>query len=331
MARASQFGKSMRAHPLRFALPLALIALPAPALAEDDDIFSRFAESRASLTTAIGTGSFVSNEYSDDPYLSQALALEPRFRINELLFASARFDVECEYTEPNNPSARHCSPGDTSLSLNSPALLRDPWLEGRLRAGLTIYLPSSLESRFNHTIVNIRATTGYALRFFDERLFLSFGFGVQKYLPSQRQRGPENSNSDFPLILSRQSAVEDGSAGSGGRLNDNWALSSSANIGWQFTSDLSAAVSFGIYNYFRFTVPEDFSDPALSRTGRTDLTSGSVEVSYRLLEHLALDFGVMSTQPALTADNRSLRFPFYDFISPSNNFTRWYLTANLTY
>jgi hypothetical protein len=321
----------MRAHPLCSVLTLAFASITGSARADDLTLLERFNDSRVSLTSAIGTGSFVSSEFSDDPYFSQSLALEPRFLLAEQLFFGARFDMECELTEPNSPSTRRCSPSDLSLSFSALNLLRDPWLNGQVRGGLSLYLPTSLESRFNNTVVNLRASTGYSARFFDERLQVSLGVGLQKYLPTQITRGPDAGNADFPLILSRQSAISDGAAGSGGRLNDNWALSSSFFVGWQFFDQLSATISFGVYNYFRFTVPEDFSDPALSRTGRVDLTSGSLEVSYRLFDNLAFDFGVVSTQPAMTADNSSLRFPFYDFISPANNYTRWYLTAHLSY
>lgn len=316
---------------------LALNVAPTVARADDADLLARFAASSLSLTSYVGSGTFVANEFSDDPLFAQALSFEPRFGIAEGYSAAAHFGLECELTTPDHPNARRCAAGDLSLSLAGEELVRDPWLNGQVHAALSTYLPTSPESRFNHTIVNIRASAGYSARFLDEHLSAGLNFGVQKYLPSSRVRGPTvadagDQGSDFPLILARRSAIDDGAVGSGGRLNDNWAFSTSGYVGWQFLPELSATVSLGVYNYVRFSVPDDFlADPSLPLTGRSDVTSGSINIAYTPLEHFGLDFGVSSVQPALTADGKSLRFPFYDFISPSNNFTRWYLAVHLSY
>lgn len=325
---------------MRPGLSITLALLAAPAIAHaagdhDDDVLARFAASRASLISYVGSGTFVSNPYSDDPLFSQALSLHPRFALSRELSAAAGFTLECEFTEPNNPNARRCAPGDLSLSLSAADLVRDPWLDGQVRGTFSILLPTSQESRWNHTVVNLRAGAGYGATFFDDHLSAGLSFGVQKYLHTQKTRGPlgsEPGGGDFPNFLVRRSATEDGSTGSGGRYNDNWAFISSANVGWKFTDELSAAVSFGLYNYLRYSAPDDiFADDSRPLAGRTDVTTGSLEVSWTPLAHFAVDLGVTSAQPALTADGKSLRFPFYDFISPSNNFTRWYLAVHLSY
>lgn len=300
-------------------------------------LLGRFKASALQLTTYLGTGTFVRGTYADNPYVSEELVFYPRFRLGQGFDLRAQWALDCELTQPDNRSGRHCAPSDLRLSLHRPELYRDPWLKGQLSAAFLVYLPTSSESRFNHTVMNLRARAGYTLRFFRERLELAYGFGVQKYLPTQRVRGygpdsgPRTSSDNLPLVLSRSSAGTEGSVGSGGALNDNWLFVNSVNVAFHFSPRWSAALDFGLYNYVRFSVADAFSDPEKLRTGRADWTSGSLEVAYRPLDRVVVAAGVASLQPALTADGKSVRFPFYDFISPTSNFTKWHLTATVTY
>jgi hypothetical protein len=123
----------------------------------------------------------------------------------------------------------------------------------------------------------------------------------------------------------------DGSCGSGGPLNDNWLFINGLHVGYYFLPNLSLSVDLLIYNYIRFSNDGQFSDPDLPLTGRHDNTWGIIDLSYQATSYLVVSTGLSSLQPALTADSSSLRFPFFDFISPSNNYTKWYLTATFLY
>jgi hypothetical protein len=317
-------------HGYRVAFAIAC-SVAAAHEARADELLERFSSSSASLSTYVGTGTFVRGEFSDNPYFSEELALEPRFRLAPHLSARALLNVECELSEPDNPSARRCAMSDVRLSAHHGELWRDPWLDGDLHGSLAFYLPTSQESRFNHTIVNVRATAGYAVRFFDGGLELGWDFALQKYLPSQTTRGLDTADGGgaIPVVLTRASATEDGAAGSGGRMNDNWLVLDTVHATINPLERLSITVQLAVYNYFRFEVPEQFASPDLPRRGRADFTAGVVEAAYAIHDNLSLALGVTSLQPALTADGTSLRFPFYDFVSPNNNYTRWYATATI--
>ena len=58
---------------------------------------------------------------------------------------------------------------------------------------------------------------------------------------------------------------------------------------------------------------------------------GIISFGWRAMDHLILALGTDSLQPARTADGQSLRFPFWDFVSPANNFSKFFLTASILY
>jgi hypothetical protein len=322
----------------------SFLALAAPARAQlsDDQLAQRKAAgwtgrikgSYAKLTTYLGSGTFITREHSDNPYSSLELLLYPRFRLTPKIDLRAYWILECELTQPDTPNGRHCSPADLRLSVHHNRLWTDPWLKGYLFGSFQVWLPTSYESQFNHTVMNLRLGAGYLARLWRERIELSYGFALQKYLPTRRVRGfvaEDGGGGGLPLFTVRASAGQDAAAGSGGSLNDNVLFINSLHAAYYFRPTLSLSIDFLIYNYIRFSVPEQASDPRLAAAGRSDWTWGIIELAWEPRDHLMLGLGISSLQPALTADSKSVRFPFYDFISAWNNYTKWYLVATYVY
>lgn len=294
----------------------------------------RFKGSQAQLSTFLGSGTFVANEFSNNPYFSQSLSVLPRFRLARAQSLRLFWSLEWEYTEPNNSAGRRLYPSDLRLSYHHVDLVRDPWLKGRLMTSGQVWLPLSLESRHNHTVVNVRGTLAYLVVLARGRLQLQYSFGVQKYFPTDKVRGFSGDQGDgagLPVCLSRGAAGFDGACGSGGPMNDNWQLRNFFGAAWFFTPKLWLSASFMIMNYFRFAVPDDaLADPELPMAGQADFTFGGIELSYQLIDHVILGFGTSSHQPALTPTG-GLRFPFWDFSSPSNNYSRFYFAVTTVY
>jgi hypothetical protein len=337
-----------------------LVTVAAPASAQLDEttlakrakgksIFDKFRGSFATTGLNLGTGTFVTGE-ADNPMFSQDFVLFPRFSLAAGQSVRAYWALECEYTDPDNSVGRHCNPSDVRLSYHHTKLWQDPWLKGRVMGSGMLFLPVSYASRQNHVISNIRLNVGYMVRLF-KKLELSYNFGVQKYLQTQKTRGdcPEDLDGDglavgddgIPICLGRgvgdaasaqrSADFEAGSSGSGTPFNDNWLFVNMFHVGYYFTDKLSASVDFAIFNYIRYSTGEAFSSADLVSTGRSDFTMGVVDVSYQLHKNVLVSAGILSQQPALTSDNETVRFPFYDFTSPSNNFTRWYLSGTYVY
>jgi hypothetical protein len=95
---------------------------------------------------------------------------------------------------------------------------------------------------------------------------------------------------------------------------------------------LGLSLTLLIDNSFRYRIPPDPQTPdhAVDR-GRSDLTWGIVAFSYSLDDHLAIGVGLSSLQPALDAQSRNLRFPFFDFSGgTANNFTQAFASLSGT-
>ena len=196
--------------------------------------------------------------------------------------------------------------------------------------------------------MNMRMTAGYMVSFFNNRLLLMYAIAGQKYIPSRTNRvscplnvgddGTGRGDDGIPQCLTESQSnrtfanSQQGSAGSGGLMNDNWLLVNSFYVQFLFTPKLWASISFEIQNFFAFSIDEEtLSNDGLPEAGQRDWTYGDINVSFMPVDHFVLGMGIQSYQPALTADNSSIRFPFYDFVSPSNNYTRWYLTATAVF
>jgi len=233
--------------------------------------------------------------------------------------------LECEYTQPASPTGRRCDPSDIRLSYHHTKLYQDPWLGGRFSGYAGIFLPTSFASINNNTIFNLRVSGAYMLRLLRNKLELSYSFGLQKYLPTSRRRSGVVSQAD---VSSSDGAM--GSTGSGTGNNDNWLFVNGVHVGYAFTKRLSVSVDMLVYNYLRYEV-EGLAKNPNAPVGKADWTWGVVEASYQPHKNIVVALGISSLQPALTADNKGLRFPFYDFISPENNFTKWYLSGTFIY
>lgn len=326
-------------------LALFLFGSPAHAQLSEDQLAQRkapgllgkFKGSYANVALNMGSGTLVTDDYSDNPYLSQELAFFPRFKLTKSMNVRAYWALECEYTDPDSPNGRHCSPSDTRLSFHHNKLWADPWIDGLVMGSFQVWLPSSYASRFNHTVTNLRLSGTYFARLFKGRLELAYTFSTQKYLPTRKVRGftADDVGSDedgLAFAHVRSSSAKDGSVGSGGPINDNWMFSNNFYAGFYFTPKLSVSTSFAIFNYLRFSVPDDeLIVLGLSNTGRRDYTFGSLDLSYQLHDHVIVAGGISSLQPAKTADNKSFRFPFWDFVSPSNNFSKFYVATTFLF
>jgi len=65
--------------------------------------------------------------------------------------------------------------------------------------------------------------------------------------------------------------------------------------------------------------------------GHSQYSQGSLVLSYKPIKYATVSFGMVSTQPWKTADNKTLRFPWFDTESPSKNYTKFLLSATFQY
>lgn len=344
--RAARARGRSAALPALAALALVLVCAPRPAAAQLTELqlarrqgagwWARFKGSAAQLSTYLGSGTLLTGEHGDNPYVGQDLLLLPRLNLTGAQSVRLLWGAGCEYTPADNgASGRRCSPSDLRLSYHHIGLWRDPWIGGRLTGSAQLWLPVSYESRANHTLSNLRGAAGYLVRVARDRLELRYDLAVQKYLPTRRARGYGGARSDgdgVALCLARAGRGDAAACGSGGPLNDNVLVINSLHVAWFFSDRLWLSADVLLYNYFRFAVTDDpLTPPGLPRGGRADQSWGTLELAYQLQPHLVLALGSSSRQPALHADGRWPRFPFWDFVSPANNFSQLYVAATAIY
>ena len=293
---------------------------------EPTTILDRFRGSNIRTDISLGSGSFVTGE-DGNGFASQAFTFYPRFKVADKQSVRLYWVLECEFTKPDNPTGRKCDPSDVRLSYHHGQIWKDPLLEGTLFGYAGLYFPTGYASRNNNTVTNVRANLSYMATFFSNKLELMYGFIAQKYLPTSKTR----DSNVTPGSINNANA-DAGSTGSGGRYNDNWLFINNFHAGFNFTKKLSLSVDLLLLNYLRYSAPDDALTAGNAvDTGRADWTWGIIEATYQPAKWAMVHLGVQSLQPALTSDNSSVRFPFYDFISPANNFTKWYVAGTFIY
>jgi len=309
----------------------------------------RFAGSNAELGSYVGSGSFYSGGYHDN-YLSASLYLRPSFNLGTRfkLAATARLYFEEELTLPDNPTGRRFSPADVWLSLVAKDLhtFETPKL---VVGGIArVILPLSYESRYANLVAGLSAGLTLA-RDFDLggnpspdkhfRLSVMLMEVFTKYLHTDEIPGSEPGASSGCRLTATPGTVTSSPEGPapsvsdqcGGPVNSSYGLRHAGIIALT-RAKLGLSVTLLVDNSFRYRVPRDMLTSANAvDTGRSDLTWGIVALSYSLDDHLSVGVGFMSLQPALDAQSKNLRFPFFDFSGgTANNFTQAFASLSGT-
>lgn len=284
----------------------------------------------------LGLGTFVANEFARNPSWSMSASIRPSLTLWERLKLTLRVDVAKNLTTSYQGNAnadattesynRQMTISDVSLIANYPEIYREPVTGIGFGAGLTAYAPTSMLSRASNQVFALRPHV--IVNWAWEGLALTYGFYFKKnfntttnithnvgYLPDSlqfRPGGPEDLGNG---------EIADGSLRNTSHLVYNY-----GEISYTFFDQVTATASLFIINRFKYTQPlsDEYSSEYAKAHGQSDSTWGTLEISYMPWEHIAFALGMSSLQPAFTADNKYLRFPWYDFVSPSENMTVFY-------
>lgn len=347
------------------ALPILLLTIGvSPAAKTSTHAASPFAAS-ASIDFSVGSGSFVAYDKADDPLYTSTLTLAPGWSFAEHMKIGAQLALTYEWTnlvtacsaasgprpaggpqedcsDTNDANGRRLSLSDLTFSFaHDQVYALDPII---FAASASLALPTSRESRATNNVLTIGGNAGASIEL--EMFKIGLGFGLRKFFPTAeasvldaveaeaRQRG------GVPVIRCASFRRESCLLLTGFVPSWRVAIDADATIEAPWVEGLSATIAFG-YQYSRRygRALDAFSSMKTDAGGRIivdgtnedDSTSGTIEVAYELDDRLSFALGVTSQQPAKTADGKSLRFPFYDFISPASNFSAWYLSATFAY
>ncbi|HNZ04446.1 MAG TPA: hypothetical protein PLY68_07670 [Myxococcota bacterium] len=289
-----------------------------------------------SFGQSLGLGTFVADKFARQPYYGWSISLSPRvFLYKKDLWLSAAFSMAGELSQSyssGNTYPRVFMPSDFFVSLRYRYQI--PVIKVNLQPWVRVGAPTSAESRAR----DLYLSTGFGFnlnRMFGKHVVLSYGFSFNK-----NWNGATNVLLPATSSLIRLNGAEDAGSGQAygaGSLTTELSIRNSLMASFIINEQWSITLMIAIGNSWSYlgalpTERDEFTNEnAKPGRAQSDSTSGVIDVSYQPWEHVGFSLGLASSQPAFSADNKSLRFPFFDFSSEGNNFTQFYFDVNVTY
>jgi hypothetical protein len=291
------------------------------------------------MDNIVGSGTFVNAEYFG--YAGTALSVswtKPlRFAGRNFLFNGGT-GMTVEYSRPDALNGRRLGWSDIRVGLAMPGAYRDALTGISINPAISATVPITLESWGTGTITNLTAGVRAIRRFgpIDLRLGATGGYTVNTspYVRQYASVGPDN-------VATALCRVSDVSCGTGG-LTNKFTLGTNLVALWFFNDDLLFYGTLGWNLRWRNAATmevDEFTPKAVDVNGNpvaqvglrpTDVVSGSVGFNYNLTDVFSISFTLSNDGPPKTFDNKALRNPFLDLVSPANNFTNYTLSLYAT-
>lgn len=309
-----------------------------------------------SLETEVGIGSFVADANADNPYWGSTLTLSPSWKLTDQLRLQSTFWMTYEWTY----LITSCSPSEGPRAAGAPALDCSDTEDGNanrfnssdlqleldvselelwtmdLGGQVAVAFPTSRFSLAASNLLTVSMSTNASRTFGFFTPSLSFGFA--KFFSSENAPTLDTDEAGDATPIARCPAGFPVNCIALSGFAPNWRIRT--GLGAHFDVPALAGLSFDIELGYIYTRsfgrdPDQFSSAAVDASGsrvvdgtsENDTTFGLISATYAPTDHWSFSLGVSSAQPVMTADGKSVRFPFYDFVSPANNFTSWYLSV----
>lgn len=208
-----------------------------------------------------------------------------------------------------------------------------PVIDTQVGAGLSLQLPTSTFSRALNLIVGTSVSGSLSKTFF-ERLTLSYSLSVGKDFHEREDLTVDAEDVGVENVLFRSGeAVGGGQYAIGGVLTE-WALVNGVSANVKIWEKLSGSVSYALIDSWTYDWENDDSFTApLADTGRGhgQATSTGISLSYPVWEHISLSGGIATSQQPKTDDQKSFRFPFWNFDGAARNASAIRLSVTGTY
>jgi hypothetical protein len=303
------------------------------------------------LSQSLGQSIFVSDQQLDRAAYGYAVVLVGSYEIMDLLegklAATARWSFDQNLTVTRLDSFnRLWNPRDLALGVSGAGLYTEPTTGISFGAATSFTLPTSRQAIAADRVLTW-TLNGSASKTFKElgpgNLTLSFSESFSAFA------GPRKPTSSLAFCdsVSRHDSGTCYSSLRNPNVSFMHALAASYALG-----DLSFAFSFRIINTISHTLnggdaptridagnlqdvligSSQFADPNTLPFGTT--TWSTLSAAYSVTDALVVAGGLSTAQsPYFQSDNESktLRFPFWDFITPANNFTSFFLDVSYSY
>lgn len=330
--------------------PTAATTTPASTSALANAVQARTPEEQANqsgfqlqlaLDHYLGLGTLVdASRYS---YLAANLTIAPVYLFGigrQRLVASATFRVNYEYTLPDVDTGRRAQVSDTRVGVSAPAVFREPVTGIALSPGISLALPTSLESWHAGLITNlgVNATLSRSVQTVDFRLSVGGSRGFFATAQNGVLASKATDAGGNLLVTSRFGEPVSAFA----NWNTAWSFNVGGQVQWRATGSLLFYVGYSFSKSWRYaaTLSVDEFTPqgtdangnpvARIGLGQSDRTAAFLGASYQVNEHYTLDLGVSTIQTPLTATGL-VRFPFLSFGSWADNASSLYFTLGAAY
>lgn len=292
-----------------------------------------------SLDHSVGSGTFVDASKFADVGATLGLSTRYSFRaFDTSLAATGGTSFSYEYSLPNNINGRRFQWSDIRLGLTAPALIREKTTKINVTPSLGASIPLTFGSIHASTITTLSANLN-AMRSFGG-LQVRLGLGGSRGLhfnPANVVSPSDTRDAQGRLIyICRTAESFCGSAG----MNTAWSASTSLSTAYGITDLLWVGGGINAVKTWAYAVTDevdeftpkavDSNGNPVARTGmgQSDFMTGFVWASYALNNKFSLGGSIGTSSPPKTADNRNFRFPFFDLVSPANNFTQFSLSLS---
>lgn len=307
-------------------------AVPDPATAAGPTTADREEESKGFhgsllLENGVGRSTFDTDDVERRPLWNLFLSARPRWTLDPSigLAVTARMDADVNLVESADSAStrpQQVRPGDLRLGVALDELAAIEAADLAWSAAATVYLPTSLLSRFTKKLLGLRAdlsTTWSPRGWLDVSYDLAFAKNFHRYTNAVLDAG------DFSIApVSRAGGAEEVAEGltAIGGASTSFYVDHALTLGASFLEKGSATLSLELFHTFTYqSFPEDdltspHADPG---RGRSDTMYGTFEIGWELLPNLSVAAGCIVEDTPKTLDNERFRFPFWDTTSGSEN------------
>ena len=202
-------------------------------------------------------------------------------------------------------------------------------------ADLSFTIPTSKASWNANLYTTIAPTLSASIKFHRLRLTyaITYGYNAHEYTSAT----VDPSEVDALSRSTGNEVIDSNNIAIGGVLVEH-ELSNAFVLGIDCIKDmlvLNIGLGFAdAWSYDNGTITSDdefVAQHAKVGRGHSQHSQGILSLAYTPIKYATISLSMVSTQPWKTADNKTIRFPWFDTVSPSKNYTKFILGATFQY
>lgn len=287
------------------------------------------------LEQQLGAGTFVKDSQARTPYFAWLLSLRPRYYFTSHLFAELRLDLQQELTTSYGTTTtrkRQLMPSDTFLTVKYHNVVKIPGVDLGVSPFIRIGAPTSYESQFRNLYLS--AAAGFDLSRLIGPVYLTYTFRFNKNF-NKYTVATVPKDADRPVMAARSGGAEDlGGSLATGTNNTSFSIYNSLMASVLISDEWTFTLQWALANAWTYYVgPDDIykAPDAKAGRGQRDVMYGVVDLTYQPWANFGFSLGLSTEQPVKTADNKTIRFPFWDIHTPGDNNSVLYFDVFATY